>query len=119
MQKVLLIACLLVLSGCASTPTQEEMLNADYGECPQNYEQTIKNIMAMRLRDPDSAQYRFEQPFRGWADKGLINGGGKEFGWVVKVAVNGKNGYGGYTGFQPFAFLFRGENMVREIWVMQ
>lgn len=104
----------ILFSGCA--PTQQELINADYSSAPQNYEKTIKDLMSVQLKDPYSAQYKFEAPYKGYANKGLIYGGGRDYGWVVRVWVNAKNSFGGYTGYQPHIYLFRGERIVRELW---
>jgi hypothetical protein len=111
---MIVLSGLTIFSGCA--PSQQELINADYGSPPQNYEKTIKDLMSMQLKDPYSAQYKFQAPFKGYANRGLIYGGGRDYGWVVKVWINAKNSFGGYTGYEPHVYLFRGERIVREIW---
>jgi hypothetical protein len=106
---------LLALAGCIDSQTKKyyDSAAADYGECPQNYEQTIKNIVSETLKDPYSAQYRFEAPYKGYANKGFQ---GREYGWIVTVGINAKNSFGAYTGEQKHSYLFRGEHMEFEFW---
>jgi hypothetical protein len=51
---------------------------------------SISRSLANNMRDPDSARFRFTQVARS-GPEGIICG-----------MVNGKNGFGGHTGFQPF-----------------
>src|SRR5438477_6228366 len=94
------IAILLTLiAGCASAPTAEKLANADYGDYPANYRQLIRDFFQVALKDPDSAQYQFREPYKGYSKKALIVGGGVDkYGWICNVNVNAKNSYGGYTG---------------------
>lgn len=94
--KKTLIPLLLALSlaGCATPPTQEEAMAADYGAYPDNYEGVIKNYMQTILKDPESAQYHFlNTPSKGWSTLG-----GKKYGYRVCVSINAKNSFGGYIG---------------------
>lgn len=51
------------------------------------HKQQISAAVKAKLKDPDSAQFRWPAP-KEW---------GSYCGWV-----NAKNSYGGYTGFKPF-----------------
>ena len=62
------------------------------------------------LKDPDSAKYSFEIPPRkSWVYDFTLHG--NVFGWVVCSGINAKNSFGGYTGEQPFAFLFKDQKL--------
>lgn len=100
---------LILLIGCTSIqPTKEQYINADYGPYPENYEQRIKDYFSSILRDPYSAQYRFHKPFKSWTRKAPIRGGGiDKFGWTVRVWVNAKNAFGGFTGEKQYIFFFK------------
>lgn len=97
----------VVLTGCFR-PTAEQLANADYGQYPSDYEQTIKSYMSQRLKDPYSAQFQFlNQPKTAW------NGiGGLKYGYAVCVLINAKNSFGGYTGSQLSYFMLRGSTVV-------
>jgi len=69
-----IILMILPLASCASMPSGEQYINADYGSYPQNYEQRIKDYFSNILRDPYSAQYKFHKPFKGWLNKQLYSG---------------------------------------------
>jgi len=62
----------------------------------------------MVLKDPESARYRFGTPKKAYVNEGLAYGGGVAwYGWLVDVAVNAKNSFGGYTGAKPYVALFK------------
>ncbi len=79
----------LLLSGCYSAT------EADFQKVsiPAHIEKSARDQVQYALKDPSSAQFR---NIRGYSFSGP--GGG----YVVCGEVNGKNSFGGYTGFQPF-----------------
>ncbi|MFA6186847.1 MAG: hypothetical protein WC770_06530 [Phycisphaerae bacterium] len=117
MKKMLILIGVLFMAGCDTITSQQvDRTNAqyaNYGECPLYYEQAIKSLMSTTLKDPYSAQYRFEAPYKGYANRGFR---GREYGWIVTVGINAKNSYGAYIGEQKHSYLFRGENMEFEFW---
>lgn len=61
------------------------------GRVPADSRRQIEAEVAQRLRDPASRQFRnIRNPFGG----------------LVCGEVNARNGFGGYTGFQPFFAVF-------------
>jgi len=106
----------LILTGCAATPTQEEIANAYYGEQPTQVfqEMIIKTFMASILKDPDSAKYQFGESYKGYITyyPDTVFPSKTEYGWVIRVSVNAKNSFGGYTGYQLYRFLVRDENII-------
>lgn len=107
MKKLLCLISLSVLAGCVSNPTAMEINNGDYGAVPNKelYEAKIKSYQEARLKDPDSAKYRFSEPHKGWCKfDGKVN-----YGWIIDYTLNAKNSYGGYVGQKPqFAFVKNG-----------
>lgn len=111
MKKLLLTAMFLgvfALTGCAIpkqetyyTLTQEEIDNSNPEKLPDNYKSLIKNYFIRALKDPDSAKYIFYKPVRAYTASTKI------VFWMVRVDVNAKNSYGGYTGYKPFIFATR------------
>lgn len=72
--------------------------------------------MEVRLKDAESARYRFDNPVRAYGNSGLIHGGEVSWtGWAVRTLVNAKNSYGGYTGYKPHIFCFSGETIYRHV----
>lgn len=96
-----------MLGGCAGLAPLPA--NSDFGPRPVAYEEAIKTHMERSLKDPDSARYRFGQPRKGYANKGMAFGGQVIFvGYIVPVQINAKNSFGGYTGFKPFQAMVYG-----------
>lgn len=109
-----LLAAILFITGCATTkltPAQEAA--ADYGEYPTNYEEIVKEYFNSSLVDPYSAHYRIGTPQKGFSAKRPILGGGVDkFGYIVDVAINAKNRFGGYVGERPYRVLIRNGQVV-------
>ena len=110
----ILIVMLFGLAGCGlRQPTSEELAHADYGPPPQNYQAIVKAGFQNILRDPFSAQYRFNgAPIKGWYRDSLFAGNGLHFGWGGHVEVNAKNGFGGYVGFTDYSYLIKNGTLV-------
>lgn len=111
-----LIGACLLLAGCATPPAaQTEAL--DYGPPPPaNYQQIIKDKWGAGFKDPDSALYKFGDPFKAYTRHAPIGGGGiDKVGWMVQFQVNAKNGFGGYTGYETHQVLFVNGIMTKEV----
>lgn len=116
MQKLLSILLIFVLSltisGCSvawNSKVDEIRKNAkeeDYGEIPTNSEEKIKSFMELVAKDPTSLIYR------DWSAPEKVIIPAKDtwtspiLGYLISVYVNGKNSYGGYTGFTKYFFIF-------------
>lgn len=100
---------LVGVSGCAMTPTAEQLANADYGvpipkeDAVAKAEQWVRGV----LKDPDSARFEWNQFEKGWARNGLAYGGGYTFGYLLTGNVNARNSFGGYVGARKYQFIFR------------
>lgn len=104
-----LVFAFLTISGCApKPPSQTAITTADYGVLPPDYQQQVKTYFNSILKDPESARYTFEPPFKAYSQDGSLSstGGGVRYGYVTGVQVNAKNSYGGYTGNQLYVFMF-------------
>jgi hypothetical protein len=103
------LALLAVFPGCVSGPvvTKEQVDAAEVGPGPGEAEHAkIVARFEMLLKDPQSAQYKWLDPYK----EALRASGKVDFGWVQPVLVNSKNSYGGYNGFERWNFfLIRGE----------
>lgn len=107
-------ASLITLAGCASAPPPHIRPDS-FGPPPSQavIEKAIVSKMEMALKDPDSAKYKFGQPFKAWSNKALVYGGGFSWaGWAVEFQVNSKNSYGGYNGYKPYIAGFKGGEVV-------
>lgn len=112
--KALLAAAALSLAACATPTLQPPPPNLDYGIAPENPEAEIRAYMETVLKDPESARYKFEKPYKAYANRRAIDGGMFVWhGYRVDFSVNAKNGYGGYIGFTPYFALFRDGKVTR------
>ena len=105
----LLVISTLAITACAPKPPSLVAIStANYGSLPSDYQQQIKDRISSVLKDPESARYAFEPPFKGYSQDGSMSstGGGVTYGYVAGVQVNAKNSYGGYTGNQLYVFIF-------------
>ena len=96
--KFALAASMIGLAGCATPPPSSNP--DDYGPEPTNVEQIIRAYMDRALKDPGSAQVRFDRPLR----RGWYSG---QYGWVQCLQINAKNSFGGYNGFRPNFFFIK------------
>lgn len=116
MKKILILVCLLILSGCASSPpTAEQLQSAEYGPYPSNWKEQVKERMKIILVDPDSVQYRFNypEPKKAWhdilGDEGMFSTE-RIYGWRTCFQYNAKNSLGGYVGYKDvFVFFNNGQ----------
>jgi hypothetical protein len=101
---------ILLLTGCATTsgrPTAEQLANNTFAECPNDYQQMIKQRLSADLIDPSNVWFRFSRP-----EKYVYRA---QYGHVVSVGVNAKNRFGGYIGEQLHEFMCFPNGSVREI----
>jgi hypothetical protein len=110
MKTIVLIFFPLLLLGCA--PTKDQLAHLDYGEAPVEYKTTIKRLLDDVLIDPESARLEYFEPRQTWYRAPLAEGSKLYSGWLVPVAVNAKNRFGGYTGKRLHGYLFRGERVI-------
>ena len=108
-----ILAVLVLLSGCATLPPQEQIASLDYGSPPQNYEATIKKYFDKVLFDPYSARYDFEPPQQYWVKDPPLMGGKLYAGYLVRTSVNAKNRMGGYVGRQMYGFIIKDERITK------
>ncbi|MBM6442366.1 hypothetical protein JQF37_01825 [Pseudomonas sp. MIL9] len=110
----------LLLSGCASGPTQQEISSAYYGSAPSQSqaESEIKGYFGRVLKDPYSAQYQFSQPRQGYMIGNAFEGRKLYTGFIIFVDVNARNSFGGYTGNKSYQFLFKDGRMIRGLEVL-
>lgn len=99
---------LLILGGCVSAPTAQQMQEAYYGEpiALEDAEAKIRDIMADKLKDPESARYSCHLGGKGYIGSGMAWGGSDVFGYVVACDINAKNSFGAYAGAQRYGFVF-------------
>jgi hypothetical protein len=110
MRKLLLLSSLL-LAGCNTVVTKEEMASVDYGPVPQRWKEEIRGYLSIRLTDPTAAivEYRTEPQQLYQRKTGVRD---RQYGWGVCVWINDKNKKGAYDGYYPMTFVLREEKIV-------
>ena len=115
-----LCLCFLTLMvGCTTMqPINQSVLdNADYGKYPENYEEIVKAYFSRILKDPYSAVYRFEKPYKAYLREAPVSGGApRTFGYIVEVGVNAKNSFGGYVGEKYYKLFIRNGYIQNEVY---
>jgi hypothetical protein len=113
----LLLCCSvsILLSACASAPTEEQLRNADYGsyQSPATCVQLVEARIRATMKDPYGAQFNHGSCIKGWVSSVPIMGLPVAFGYYQTGSVNGKNSYGGYVGFRPYLALVRDGRVIR------
>jgi len=100
----------------AKGPSPEFLRSLDFGEAPRDPLESAKPLFDNELKDPSSAQYRLLNTFTGYCKQGWARGNGLDWvGYAANIAVNAKNSYGGYTGYQVYTVLFVNGRAVRLI----
>ncbi len=102
---------LIVLAGCVTPVTKEEMATADYGPAPMAYQDEIKSYLSLRLNSPKDAVVEFRNEPKQLYQRGTPVRG-EQYGWGVCVFINDKNKAGAYDGFYPMTFVLRNEKIV-------
>jgi len=105
-----LIPLLLILAGCNTTVSKEEMEGVDYGAKPTHWQEDIRSYLSLRLNNPKQAVVEFP----GGEPKKLYQRGtpvrDKQWGWGVCVWIKDKD-KDGKDDYFPMTFIFRGEKM--------
>lgn len=107
-----------MLSGCMQDyyrPDTSNIAPTDYGSpiAQADAEAAAKEFLNARLKDAGSAIYQCYPVTTGVERDALIYGGGVWAGYELRCGVNAKNSFGGYTGFEPFTFMFHDSALVR------
>lgn len=114
MKKILVVTLLILLNACGpiyrsnleelkQTAKQEDFGNPP----PKNYKEIGENAIKEYMRDPDSAQ------FKDWTEPHTCLFPSRnsmtipELGWCNSVKVNGKNGFGGYIGYELYHIVWK------------
>lgn len=108
----------IMLSACMQDyyrPDTSNIAPTDYGSpiAQADAESAAKEFLNARLKDASSAIYQCYPVTTGVERDALIFGGRVWAGYELRCGVNAKNSFGGYTGFEPFIFMFHDGALVR------
>lgn len=93
------------IGGCASTADLAPPASA--GSLTSDHAAQSERVISMALRDPGSAIYEHRrEPYLLVCKSGVFGNKTPIEVWAEEVWVNARNGFGGYTGFQPYTVLF-------------
>ena len=114
MKAAVLVLTAACLTACASAPTPQQQLAADYGEPIEQpeAERLAKAYLSQRLKDPQSAIFECGTADKGYIEAAPLVGQKMQFGYLISCTVNAKNSFGGYTGAKPYQFLIRNGQIV-------
>lgn len=107
---------MLLISGCASQPTQEDLMHADYGDImtPEECISVAESTIRSQLKDPMSAEFTGEMDcMKEGAGAVPLLFMGKKYGYIQTGQVNAKNSFGGRVGFRNFKVLMKNGKAVR------
>ena len=104
---------LLLLLGCVTPVTPEQIASADYGTVPvpSTYQSAIKHLIQPMLFEPATARFRFGgEPQKGYA---YLSGRRNPpvFGYLVHVGIDAKNMMGNYVGEEPYRFFIKNDTL--------
>jgi hypothetical protein len=110
---LILIAALV--AGCATPPAPQEVASANYGPYPSNYKEIVQGWIKQRFRDPYSIRdLKLGVPEKYWVQDPPLLGGKTHYGYMVAVALNGKNAFGAYVGIQAYRLLIRDGRLIAQ-----
>jgi len=106
-------------------PSDSELLRSTPGQPPEprilagfgspvtvNYKQVAYRILKYALRDFESARIEFSEPQPRYISISTESGTVKVGGFVVTMAINQKNEFGAYTGYEFTSILFRNNDPI-------
>lgn len=103
LRTTVIVASSIVVAACATTDPSPPL---PAQPLLTNYQAEAERVISTGLRDPGSAQYDHrDPPYRLECDRGVFTPVKQEF-WAAEVWVNARNGFGGYTGPQPYTVIF-------------
>lgn len=116
MKRLFAIAAIAAtLSGCGTYIKQANQAQLDsVGPQPTMavIDQQSKSYFGRSFVDPESAKYKYGEPFRAYFNEWTLHNSGNavQTGWAVVIQVNGKKNYGAYfpayTGDQCYIAVF-------------
>ena len=106
----LLMAVFFLLTGCGQ-PSMEELLNADYGEYPQNHRHIVYNYLQKEATGINEPVYRIYEPYQGYTtvpkdqQAEWVTG----YGWTVIGRIYDNSDSDSPVLGKEYHFVFRGD----------
>ena len=103
----------VLLSGCASPPTKDELAALEYGECPQNYEAKIKDEFKGGLLVAYASEPIIWPPQKYWYRAPMNSK--LDAGYLVIVMADQTRGAPELLGRKLYGFLFKDDEIIRKL----
>lgn len=101
-----LVSAILIWSGALGVAHAAPLGASDTAQLPQvaappleMLQENAKRIFLDQARDPDSVKFRWVSGARHYRCTSIK---GRTQGWAMAFEVNGRNAYGGFSGWQPY-----------------
>jgi len=103
-------AVFLVLAGCQTGVSQEEMASVNYGAKPARWQEEIRSYLGIRVPDAAALKLDFKgEPLQMVQKETAVRD--RQWGWATCVEVD-ENHPRGYKGRYPMTFWFRDDKIV-------
>jgi len=113
MRTVISIFFVLLICGCVTTPPPIGGPD-EYGTYPDDYEQIVKRWINLTFLDPDSVKVlNIQRPQKQVYGEPFTRG--TTYCYLIPVAVNAKNAFGGYTGREMYSLYVRNGTLLGDV----
>lgn len=115
MRTTSLLIALVLIAGCAapSESIQKQKDRVGHGApVTGDYRRAIMGFIEMATRDAESSRIKIGTPIPKYIVNGVDFQHVQQGGYFVPVMLNGKNAYGGYTGYEQWGFFIRNNRIV-------
>ena len=99
----------LVLAGCQTGVSKEELASVNYGPKPSGWQEEIRSYLGLRVPDPATLQLDFKTEPQQMVQKETALRD-RQWGWATCVWVD-ENHPRGYKGRYPMTFFFRDDKI--------
>jgi hypothetical protein len=111
----LAVPLVLALTACVTPPSQEDVKALDYGACPRNYADKVKETFRGGLITRYSGEPVIWAPQQFWYKTPPLEGGRLLAGHLVLASANQFFGPQPTAGWQLYGFLFRNDELIYKL----
>jgi hypothetical protein len=111
---LLFVVMLLIASGCVRvSPQGRELVRADVGPYPSDYQAMVSMWLKTNLKDPYSVMdLQMTSPVEDRYWGGLLITGGYISAYRSCVRYNAKNSFGAYVGLRTYSFWMKDNRVI-------
>ena len=100
----------MILAGCQTGVSKEELASVNYGPKPDGWQQEIRSYLGIRVPDASTMQIQYKSEPQQMVQKETAVRD-RQWGWATCVFVD-ENHPKGYQGLYPMTFFFRDNKIV-------